>query len=248
MGAGLAPLLTKKTARARWWLAPLVLAVACAPVVGPGPPSGRAPTKAPYTAAPPTPPWEPIGSPAGLTHGQPYQPADIALALQSVPRSFPAELRTPAMTETLASALASGIWTYDGRPYEALFISGSCDDGPKLRCEVLVQGIPAFAKTRDYADIYQWVATPGFLRPSGEPFLGGYPAELDDTMDQLARTLDDEGVLKNLTLVRMGWAPPPLADGFILRYSDGALEGGTTLLVTVDRRAQRIVSITKARS
>jgi hypothetical protein len=152
------------------------------------------------------------------------------------------------MTANIASALASGIWTYDGRPYEALFISGSCDEGPKLRCEVLVQGIPAFAKTRDFADVYQWVAAAGFVRPLGEPFLGGYPAEFDDPLDRLTRSLDRDGLLRDLMLIRMGWAPPPMLDGFILRYTDGALEGGTTLLVTVDRQEQRIVSITKART
>ena len=151
----------------------LPLIVACGPTVGLVSPSGQAPTetpwsglaptKAPYTAPPPTPPWAPVATPAGMTHGRPYQPADIAAVIQAMP-SFAPALRTPAMTLKLASAIASDIWTYDGTPYELLQISGRCDDGPRLRCDVFTEGLPGFARTRDDFDLYQWEVTGGAVQ------------------------------------------------------------------------------------
>jgi hypothetical protein len=109
---------------------------------------------------------------------------------------------------------------------------------------VFATGIPTFARTSDYADQYQWVVTDGVVLASSDPYLGGYPSEIESSLDELARTLDRDGVLTRLTLIRMGWALPPLVDGYVLRYSDGSLEHGTILLVTVDRLGRRIISIT----
>ncbi len=112
----------------------------------------------------------------------------------------------------------------------------------RLYCELTATGVPEFALTRDYADRYHWVVTTALVQ-SSEPFLGGYPAELEGPLDELTRSLDRDGRLKGISLIWMGWALPPPADGWVLHYSDGNEEGGIDLLVTVDREAHRILSM-----
>ena len=199
--------------------------------------------KAPYSAPPPTPTLSPIASAAGHSHGAPYTPDDITATLANVPDSFARELLTPEWIPVLADALATGIWSYDGRPYRELRLQASCDEGGRLRCDVSASGLPAFAPTRDYKDWYWFEVRDGLIRATSEPDLRGYPPELEHPLDEIARSQDVEGRLKGLSLLSMAWALPPPDDAYILRYSDGNEEGGATLFVTIDRATGQVVRI-----
>ena len=203
------------------------------------------PTKKPsYTLAPPTPVLSPVGTPPAAAHGRPYSSDELAAAIQQS-RDIPPQLKTPARTRALAEALAGSIWTYDGNRYLELILTASCDEGANLRCDVGATGVPAFVSSRDRSDHYGWVATAIGVTASGGNGLAGYPSQLDSILDRLARSLDNGHQLQNLTLIRGEWAIRPGPDVYVLHYSDGGEEGGTRLLVTIDRAAQRILMIVR---
>jgi len=228
----------------RWLLPVAVLVAGCStglvlPIPTPGPT-----VKLPYTAAPPTPTLSPLSTAAGHLHGAPYTPDDIAAALANVPSAFARELRTPDWTRAISDALSVGIWSYDGRPYRELRLQASCDEGSGLlRCDLSASGLPAFAPTRDYKDWYWFEIRNGFVRTTSTPDLRGYPPELQAPLDKIARAQDTDGRLKGLSLLSMAWKLAPPDDGYVLRYSDGNEELGTTLFVTIDRTTGRVLSI-----
>jgi hypothetical protein len=233
----------------------LVAVVVAACSTGPSPPPISGPASTPplatpklsYTAAPLTPPLSPVptSTPQEVVHGRPYKPEDVFPAIGMLPPSYPLELRRPEYAQPLADAMSEGIWSYDGKPYLELHVDARCADSGPFRCEVTVAGIPSFVPARDYADWFSWEVTDTRVRLMDGNQLGGLPADLQVPLDQLARSLDTEHRLEGLELVNLGWVIPPPEDAYILRYSDGLEETGTTLYVTVDRQARRIVSISR---
>lgn len=199
----------------------LVLAVlagsvgACSPI-SPVPPTATpsaATVKPSYTLAPPTPSLSAVGSPAPGPPVRPYATADIHGLFVDAGPGFPAELRT----EATAEALANVIWSFDGRPFRTVWLTGSCESG---RCEV--SGI--------------------YSQPS-PPYLRGFPPQLVDGLDRQAKALDVRGEFRDKPLLGVEWQIPPPDDAFLLRYGNGNEEQDPTIRVILARRDGRLVSI-----
>lgn len=216
---------------------PLFLIIAGCTPLGLGTPAAT--PKAPYTMPPPTPTLSPIATVAPTGHGRPYTPEMIAVELQDVPYNFPPQLQK----DYVAAALADRIWTYDGRPYRDLNISGSCNDGVPIRCDLTVSGLPAFAPTTDNIDGYYFsVDLSSGLVASGSIGLRGFPPEIAPEVDALARSLDTEGRLMKMPLRFVVWNLPPPDDAFRLAYGDNEV-GDLTIFVTLDRANRQILSM-----
>ena len=215
----------------------LVLAAGCAGSLIPGDPT----PKAPYTQAPPTPELVAIATVAPTGHGTPYTAAMIAAELRDVQFGLAPELQSPF----IAATLADRIWTYDGRPYRELLISGSCDEAGSGRCDLTVQGLPDYAPTRESEDYYHFDVDlhSGAVTLAALPGGKGFPAELFLEIDALARSLDTEGRLEDLSLSYVLWAFPPPDDAFIVRYETGDQEGDRWIHMTIDRANRRILSM-----
>ena len=216
----------------------LALTVGCVPVGIPGAPAST--EKVPYTQAPPTPILSPIATVAPTGHGRPYTAEMIAVELLDVPDDFPPQLQN----ELIAAALADRIWTYDGRPYREIWITGSCNEPGRTRCDLAVSGLPAFAPTRDWEDAYFFAVDlrSGVILPTTEPGIRGLPAELVPEIEDLARALDADGRLEGMLLRHVRWLPPPPDDAYVVTFGDDN-EGDTMIFVTLDRANRRILSI-----
>jgi hypothetical protein len=215
-----------------------LLVNACGPLVT-SPSAEVAMTKAPYTQAPPTPAFIPSATVAGSGPGQPYTAADIEPMLAAAPVGVAAQIRMPQV----AAAIADRIWTFDGRPYQEVAIGGSCEN---QGCEIIVQGVPAYASTRDIQDIWLLgldLRTGVFADNS--PSLGGFPTELVPELDTLARSLDRDGTFAALPLIRTEWAIPPPAGVFVLRYGTGTQEQDVNWFVTLSTVDRSILAIRK---
>jgi hypothetical protein len=213
-----------------------LLVAACGSlVVDPG--SSVARTKGPYTKAPPTPAFSPLATVGPGSPGQPYAAADIEPMLAAASVGVAAEIRTPQV----AAAIADRIWTFDGRPYQEVFIGGSCENGG---CEIVVEGVPAFAPTRDTRDVWSLSLDlrTGVFSDS-EPALGGFPAELTSGLDALARSLDADGTFRTLPLTRVEWLRPPPDGLWLLRYGSGTQEMDVNWYVTISTVERRILSV-----
>ena len=198
--------------------------------------------KSSYTMAPPTPTLSPIATVAPTGHGRPYTAEQMAIELQDVAYNFPPQLQAT----WVARALADLIWTYDGRPYRDLGIHASCDE-PPIRCDLSVEGLPAFAPSWDWSDSYTFEVnmTSGVFTPAGLPSLHGFPPELAPGLDTLARSLDTQGRLKDEPPTsKIAWAVPPPDDAFNLFSGGEDEEGDPVSWVTLDRANRRILSIT----
>jgi hypothetical protein len=214
------------------------LTLSCSPL---GDLGTLAPTdKAPYTLAPPTPTLSPIATVAPTGHGRPYTAEMIAAELLDVPDGFPPELQT----EFIAAAIADRIWTYDGRPYREVWITGSCNEPVRTRCDLTLEGLPAFAPTRDDADSYWFVVhvDAPILGPESGQGLRGFPPDVAHAIDALARSLDTDGRFRAEALRGIDWALPPPDDAFVLTYGDDN-EGDTMIFVTLDRANRQLLSI-----
>ncbi|HSW41001.1 MAG TPA: hypothetical protein VLM76_00630 [Patescibacteria group bacterium] len=216
-----------------------VVVVGCSLGLTTPPPATLKPT---YTMPPPTPTLSPLATVGPTGHGRPYTATEMAVALrEDVPYNFPPQLQA----DWVARALADLVWTYDARPYRELGIHGSCDE-PPIRCNLTVQGLPAFAPSWEESDSYWFEVRPtsGTFTPAGPPSLQGFPPELVPELDALARSLDTEGRLEAMALRAVAWALPPPDRGFRLVYGPEkySLDPGYDVLIGFANR--RIVSIT----
>jgi hypothetical protein len=214
-------------------LVALVLLGACSTTPQPSAPSPHA--SAPTT---PTPDASTTPAPTALievpTPARPYTALQVLAAMGESrrPGGVPDELET----ETVAGALAAGIWTYDGQPYPLLVIGGSC--GPD-RCTLEASGTPAGGAGSDlYA--FTVIAETGATELL-ETDLHGYPAELDAILDAVARDGLDPTALSGLALAGATWLPPPEAGTFRARYRSGGEEASPGLDLLVDLLSGRIL-------
>lgn len=233
--------------RPRVALIAVVMLVASASGCSASPATPTATPEAPHTLAPPTPTLSALATVAPTGHGRPYSAGEIAALLQEAitarPWAFAPELRAPAVMDAVARAVADGVFTFDGRPYQRVSFGASCSQPPD-HCDLTMTGVPVFTGDPEATDRYWWTVAPaGPLVTAADHGLRGFPAGLAAGLDALARSLDTGGRFRDLPLEVVEWELPPPDDAWVLRYSLGTGEGDPLFFVTLDRRAQRIVSI-----
>ena len=139
-------------------------------------------------------------------------------------------------TETVATAVAAAIWTYDGLPYPVLVIGGSC--GPD-RCTLEVSGTPTGAAG---SDLYAFSVVVGTgAAEILESDLHGYPAMLDAILDEVAREQLDTDTFTGLALTGATWLPPPEAGVFRALYRSGGEEASPGIDLLIDLLAGRVL-------
>jgi hypothetical protein len=141
-------------------------------------------------------------------------------------------------TRSIADQMAQAIWTYDGRPWPAMSVSGSC--GPEA-CTIDVSGTPDAATGEDLYtfDVRPDDGTVDVLLAD----LHGYPTELNQTLDQIARNNVDPERLAGLSLVSARWMPPPDQGQYVLSYRSGGEEGSVALDVVVDLASGTVLDV-----
>ena len=171
------------------------------------------------------------------TTGRPYDAEQVLAAMRDSRR--PGGVPDQLETASVARALATAIWTFDGRAYPALLIGGSC--GPE-RCTVEVSGAPAGAAG---ADLYAFSAVPasGAVELLAAD-LHGYPAGIDAILDRVARNALDPEMLDGLALTGATWLLPPRSGEFRAAYRSGGEEGSPGLDVLVDLTRGTVVETT----
>lgn len=132
-------------------------------------------------------------------------------------------------TVPIADQMAQAIWTYDGAPWPAMAVSGSC--GPES-CTVDVSGTPDGAAGEDLYtfDVRPADGTVKLLLAD----LHGYPTDLNATLDEIARAGVPHDRLAGLELLSARWVPPPDDGQYVLSYRSGGEEGSPALDVVID--------------
>ena len=207
----------------------LAMAVALTACAGVPSPTDSAGAESPGSAEPRSAAASATAS-IGGTAGEPGRPFDAAEILDAMrdsrrPGGVPEELQTDA----IAGALAEEVWTFDGRPWTSIVASGSC--GVEA-CTVELSGAGPEAAGEDV-----WVFD---IDPSdgsvslASADLHAVPPTLAESLDELARATDEEGLLDGLIATSVRWLPPPDDGRFVLAYRSGEEEGSCMRDVTVD--------------
>jgi hypothetical protein len=181
--------------------------------------SASSPTPAASAGAPslqPTPPG-PLSTPD--------RPYDVDAILQAMadsrrPDGVPDELQN----RQVAASVAHAAWTWDGAPWEALAVSGSC--GPEL-CSLELVGTNG-----DGAGVELVAAD-----------LHAYPRDLEADLDAAARAALDPERLEGLALVSARWLPPPDRDRYLLAYRSGGEEGAPRLDILLDLATGEVIDV-----
>lgn len=167
--------------------------------------------------------------------GQPYDAAALLAAMRDStrPGGVPDELETDAV----ANAVASELWTWDGRPWETLTVGGAC--GPST-CDLEVAGA---AEGAAGADLYTFSVDPAAGTVTLEATdLHAYPAGLDAQLDAMARAAAGDQ-LGELTFVSARWLPPPDEGRYWLAYRTGGEEGSPGLDLLLDAISGQMVEL-----
>jgi hypothetical protein len=214
----------------------VLLLAACAadPLVSPDPTAGRpSPLPTATSAASVTAIASPTGSPTsgqappvelpGI--GQPFDATDILDAMRTSRR--PGGVPLQLQVQTVAEQVADAIWTYEGQPWATISVGGSC--GPSV-CSLDVAGTRPDAAGEDL-----WV----FEIASGEvevvtAELRALPAELVDSLDEVARSLEPLIGARGLALTNARWLTPAPDGEFRLSYRSGGEEGSCRMDVTIE--------------
>lgn len=223
----------------------LLLAACGTPVVAPSTSAsaGLSPSARPASVVPSPTPGSPqtTASPTSSASAfpepaRPYGAPDILAAMQASRR--PGGIPDQLQTAPIGDAIAGQVWTYDGTPWPAVTIGGSC--GPET-CTLDVSGTPSGAAGED---LYTFSITPadGTVELLVAD-LHGYPAQLDEQLDAVAREGVDPDRLAGLSLVGARWLPPPADGQFVLSYRSGGEEGSPALDVTVDLPTRRVLRV-----
>jgi hypothetical protein len=169
--------------------------------------------------------------------GHPLDPMTLLGAMRDSrrPGGVPDELET----EAIAGAVADAIWTFEGEPWTAMAVGGSC--GPQT-CTLEVAGAAPGAQGDDVWVFTVTLATGGVSLLAAE--LNSVPAEVVAGLDALARALDESGSLDGMILASASWLPPPNAGQFILSYRSGGEEFSCGVDLTLDAPNAQVVSST----
>jgi hypothetical protein len=212
-----------------------VLSVACTTVV---PPEGQSepataagtgspeatPSSTPSRASPSEPAVVGIKVPA---LGHPFTAASLLAAMRDSRR--PGGVPDQIETDAIAAEVAGAIWTYGAQPWTTQSVGGSC--GPAT-CTLEIAGAGPNAQGDD---VWVFAVTPDtseVMLITAE--LGSVPVEILAPLDDLARALDEEGVLGSMLLASASWLPPPDEGQFVLSYRSGGEEGACAIDLTLD--------------
>jgi hypothetical protein len=216
----------------------LALAVSACRLAG-GPAVSTAPSSsAPASAASASRAPSPQPTPAGQLSSpdRPYDVDDIleAMAASRRPGGVPAELKN----RQVAASVAHAAWTWDGAPWDALAISGSC--GPE-RCTLELAGTAGHGAGED---LYSFSVDADARRVElVAADLHGYPSDLEADLDAAARAALDPERLEGLALVGARWLPPPDRDRYLLAYRSGGEEGAPRLDVLLDLATGEVIDV-----
>lgn len=195
------------------------------PVGSPSSASGSGSSDAPTSSATLIPSSTPLISVPPT--GRPYAADQVLAAMRDSRR--PGGVPDQLETTDVAGAIADAVWTYDGRPYPVLVISGSCG---AASCTVEVSGAPTGAAG---ADLYLFAVTPGSGAVELQATdLHGYPGGLDALLDEVARGDGAPCSLGGLALSSATWRIPPDAGQFWVHFRSGGEEGSPGVDVLVD--------------
>jgi hypothetical protein len=195
--------------------------------------SASSPTPAASAGAPslqPTPPG-PLSTPD--------RPYDVDAILQAMadsrrPDGVPDELQN----RQVAASVAHAAWTWDGAPWEALAVSGSC--GPEL-CSLELVGTNGDGAGED---LYSFNVDPDARRVElVAADLHAYPRDLEADLDAAARAALDPERLEGLALVSARWLPPPDRDRYLLAYRSGGEEGAPRLDILLDLATGEVIDV-----
>ena len=140
-------------------------------------------------------------------------------------------------TDAIAAGLAEAIWTLDGQPWTTMAAGGSC--GPES-CTLDVAGSRAGLSGEDLWVFAVAPATGSVQVVSSE--VRSLPEEMLVRLDELARSIAQEGSLDGMVLASVRWLPPPEADRFVLSYRSGGEEGSCRIDHTLDAVSATIIS------
>lgn len=238
---GIPRLLAASAAAVALLLAACSSNVASPPVSSPA--SGGTPSASPSAIAtpapssvPPSPAPSPSPTPTPAKAGTPYDASTLLQAMADSRR--PGGVPDQVQTTPIADQMAQAIWTYDGQPWPALAISGSC--GP-ASCTIDVSGTPDGAAGED---LYTFDVRPddGMVDVLLAD-LHGYPTELNSMLDEIARKGVAADRLAGLSLVSARWVPPPDDGQYVLSYRSGGEEGSPALDVVVDLSSGMVLDV-----
>jgi hypothetical protein len=157
-----------------------------------------------------------------------------AMAASRRPGGVPAELQN----RQVAASVAHAAWTWDGAPWDALAISGSC--GPE-RCTLELAGTAGQGAGED---LYSFSVDADARRAElVAADLHGYPSDLEADLDAAARAALDPKRLEGLALVGARWLPPPDRDRYLLAYRSGGEEGAPRLDVLLDLATGEVIDV-----
>ena len=216
----------------------LVVAVSAgcaAPIASPTPTAISTPAPTASTLPSPTP--RASQGPTGIEPPSPDTPFDATTILTAMrdsrrPGGVPDQLENDAIATTLAAAT----WTFDGRPWTTMAVSGSC--GPDVCSVELAGGRPD--SHGDDVWIFDVRPADGLVSVTTAE-LRGLPNELVPALDALARSLLPASTLDGLLLTSARWLPPPDDGAFVLAYRGDGEEGSCALDLTLDAVTPRIV-------
>jgi hypothetical protein len=148
------------------------------------------------------------------------------------PGGVPDELET----EAIASEIARQVWTFDGAPWEAMTVSGSC---VTTACTLELVGT---RRDADGEDLWTFAIAPDEGRVEVVTSeLAATPNDLAAALDALAHRLAPEGLLDGMLLSSAKWLPPPDTGAFALAYRSGNEEGSCEVDLVLDAVGGRIV-------
>jgi hypothetical protein len=163
----------------------------------------------------------PTPAASGSVAGLPYDATAVLAAMRESRR--PGGVPDLLETETVATAVAAELWTYDAQPWSVLAIGGTCGSAG---CTLDVAG----STTGGGSDLYSFRidASAGSVELI-ERDLHGYPPELEAEADAVVRSQVDPARLSGLQLLGMQWMAPPDTGRFRLAYRSGGEEGSAGL-------------------
>jgi len=187
----------------------------------------------------PSPTGEGVASPTATASGYdeaapglPYDAATLLAAMRDSRR--PGGVPDPLETDAIAQALASQIWTWDGRPWSIIAVGGAC--APRSCTLEIVGSREGAAGTDFYAFDVDADGTTTLVTAD----LHAYDAALDELLDRAARSATGDE-LAGFAYVGAGWLPPPDAGVYRLAYRTGGEEGAPGIDLLLHLASGRVV-------